>query len=45
MRFGHARRTHVIVMADLYFSWMEPSRIQKKMVDAAMEASVKLDAL
>ena len=36
---------HVIVMADLYFSWMEPMRIQKKIVDAAMAASVKLDAL
>ena len=31
----------VIVIADLYFSWTLPSRSQKKMVLAIMEANVK----
>lgn len=34
-----------MVMADLYFSFTEPMRIQKKMVEAIIDASVKLRAL
>jgi len=30
----------VITSADLYFSWMEPKRSQKKRVEAAIEAKV-----
>ena len=38
-------RFYVMVMADLYFSFTEPMRIQKKMVEAIIDASVKLRAL
>lgn len=35
----------VMVMADLYFSSIEPTRSQKKMVEAIIDASVKLSEL
>jgi hypothetical protein len=38
-------RFYVMVMADLYFSFTEPMRIQKKMVEAIIDASVNERAL
>ena len=35
----------MMVMADLYFSFTEPMRIQKKMVEAIIDASVNERAL